>query len=156
MLKSTPQRHVRVPLSDGMDLRGLHVDPILVANDPAALRGALLCGEGLMLAADVDHGARSSSSATSGACCPRGTDPKSTSTPCSPRGQVPSPKIRAFVDFLLERLNFDADYMAVICPDKQRYEKLAHEASAAVAADLMRTAKPVTPMKARELVGARG
>lgn len=28
-----------------------------------------------------------------------------------------SPKVRAFVDFLVERLSFDADYMQVLCPD---------------------------------------
>ncbi len=31
-----------------------------------------------------------------------------------PGGQQ-SPKVRAFVDFLVERLNFDADYMFELC-----------------------------------------
>lgn len=35
-----------------------------------------------------------------------------------PRGRVQSPKVRAFVDFLVERLNFDADYMHMLCPDR--------------------------------------
>src|SRR3546814_16511829 len=34
-----------------------------------------------------------------------------------PRGQVTSPKIRAFVDFLVERLSFYTAYMQVLCPD---------------------------------------
>src|SRR3546814_14161501 len=34
-----------------------------------------------------------------------------------PRGQVTSPKIRAFVDFLVERQSFDPDSMQVLCPD---------------------------------------
>ena len=34
-----------------------------------------------------------------------------------PRGTVQSPKVRAFVDFLVERLNFDADYMQVLCEE---------------------------------------
>jgi hypothetical protein len=33
-----------------------------------------------------------------------------------PRGHVQSPKVRAFVDFLLERLNLDIDYMSMHCP----------------------------------------
>ena len=154
MLKSRRNGTFVWPLSDGMDLRDFTVDPILVANDPAALRGALLCGEGLMLAADVTMRAfvemghiRRVLSAWNG--------PEVDFNAVFPRGQVPSPKIRAFVDFLLERLNFDADYMAVICPDKQRYERIAHDASAAVAADLMRSAKGATPVEAREAVEAR-
>jgi hypothetical protein len=33
---------------------------------------------------------------------------------------VQSPKIRAFVDFLAERLTFDADAMQTLCPDRRR------------------------------------
>jgi hypothetical protein len=32
------------------------------------------------------------------------------------RGRMLSPKVRAFVDFLVERLKFDADYMLMTCP----------------------------------------
>jgi hypothetical protein len=32
------------------------------------------------------------------------------------RGRVPSPKVRAFVDFLVERLSFDVNYMQKSCP----------------------------------------
>ena len=39
-----------------------------------------------------------------------------------PRGHVQSPKVRAFVDFLVERLNFDTDYMEVLCPNRKCYE----------------------------------
>ena len=40
----------------------------------------------------------------------------------------------------LERHNFDADYMQVLCPDRQRYEKASREAAEAAAAtqDLLR------------------
>jgi hypothetical protein len=34
-----------------------------------------------------------------------------------PRGQGKSPKVRAFVDFLIERVKFDADYMETLCPN---------------------------------------
>ncbi|RYG12899.1 MAG: LysR family transcriptional regulator, partial [Burkholderiales bacterium] len=33
-----------------------------------------------------------------------------------PRGHTQSPKVRAFVDFLLERLNLEIDYMTAHCP----------------------------------------
>ena len=39
-----------------------------------------------------------------------------------PRGQAKSPKVRSFVDFLLQRLNFDTDYMEVLCPNRKCYE----------------------------------
>jgi hypothetical protein len=45
-----------------------------------------------------------------------------------PRGQGKSPKVRAFVDFLVERLSFDVDYMTALCPNGQCHEA-AHEAS---------------------------
>jgi hypothetical protein len=51
-----------------------------------------------------------------------------------PRGQVQSPKVRAFVDFLAERLNLDADYMRVLCEDSKRCEHLVKAAAAAEAA----------------------
>ena len=33
-----------------------------------------------------------------------------------PQAHARSPKVRAFVDFLLERLNLDIDYMSAHCP----------------------------------------
>ena len=124
-------------LTDGKRSSDYAIDPVLVANDPAALTGALLCGEGLMLNADVSVKAfaelghvRRVLAGWSG--------PEMDFNAVFTRGQVPAPKVRAFVDFLVERLNFDADYMQVLCPDRQRYEKVARNASAAVAADLMR------------------
>jgi hypothetical protein len=38
---------------------------------------------------------------------------------------VQSPKVRAFVDFLVERLNFDANYMEELCPIFQRQQEQA-------------------------------
>ena len=40
-----------------------------------------------------------------------------------PGGRMQSPKVRAFVDFLVNRLNFDADYMQVLCPHRKRLEE---------------------------------
>lgn len=102
-------------LDDGGGRRGFAINPILVANDPAALKGALLCGEGLMLGADVmvksavEHGlVKRVLAGWTGGDYPLSA--------VFPRGHVQSPKVRAFVDFLLERLNLDIDYMFTHCP----------------------------------------
>jgi hypothetical protein len=39
-----------------------------------------------------------------------------------PRGHAKSPKVRSFVDFLLQRLNFDTGYMEELCPNRKCYE----------------------------------
>lgn len=137
------------PLNDGTRETEFRVDPVFVANDPAALRGALLCGEGLMLASDImikpyvaqDYVRR---------ILAGWTGPEFDLNALFPRGQVQSPKVRAFVDFLVERLNFDVDYMQLQCPDRKRYqdaadEALAAEAQAALAReslDLMQAGEP--------------
>ncbi len=103
------------PLGDGETMTEYRIDPIMVANDPAGVRGALLCGEGLMLASDImvkgyaEGGyARRVLAGWSG--------PEVDLSAVFPRGRVTSPKVRAFVDFLVERLNLDADYMQLLCP----------------------------------------
>lgn len=103
------------PLDDGNGIKEYAVNPILVANDPAALKGALLCGEGLIIGADVmvkpfveqGYVQRVLAGWTGG-------DYELNAV--FPRGHVQSPKVRAFVDFLLERLNLEIDYMSEHCP----------------------------------------
>ena len=120
-------------LNDGVTEADFAVDPVMMANDPAPLRGALLCGEGLMLTAEamvrayVEHGLLQRVLAGW-----RGPDYDLNAV--FPRGQVQSPKVRAFVDFLVERLNLDADYMQVMCEDSERCQHLANAAAAVEAA----------------------
>jgi len=102
-------------LDDGNGMQAFPINPILVANDPAALKGALLCGEGLIVAADVmvkpfvEQGfvKRVLAGWTGGDYVLNAV---------FPRGHGQSPKVRAFVDFLLERLNLEIDYMSAHCP----------------------------------------
>ena len=102
-------------LDDGSGKRNFPINPILVANDPAAMKGALLCGEGVMIGADVmvrpfvEQGfvKRVLAGWTGG---------EYELNAVFPRGHARSPKVRAFVDFLLERLNLDIDYMSAHCP----------------------------------------
>src|SRR5262249_27344124 len=116
-------------LSDGKRAADYAIDPVMVANDPGALRGALLCGEGLMLISDVmikayaEHGLVQR-------VLGGWPGPEYDLNAVFPRGQVQSPKVRAFIDFLVERLNFDADYMRVLCEDGKRYQQLATAAVA--------------------------
>ena len=111
-------------LSDGERDIDFRIDPVFVANDYGAIKGALVCGEGLMLAADVmmkplaEHGFVQRVLAG-------WTGPEYEFNAVFPRGMVQSPKVRAFVDFLVERLNFDANYMEALCPIFQRQQELA-------------------------------
>ena len=51
-----------------------------------------------------------------------------------------SPKIRAFVDFLVERINFEADYMKALCPDSARCTEAMGKVSGDVVAEIERVA----------------
>ena len=111
------------------------VDPVFVANDPAGLRGALLCGEGLMLANDVMVKPYVEGGIIR-RVLPGWVGPEYELNALFPRGRVQSPKVRAFVDFLVEHLNFDADYMQLHCPGN----KMCPDEAAALAAKVARDA----------------
>jgi DNA-binding transcriptional LysR family regulator len=127
-------------LTDGKRTADFTIDPILVANDPDALRGALLCGEGLMLNAGISVKAFAEMGHLQRVLA-GWSGQEFEFNAVFPRGQVQSPKVRAFVDFLVERLNFDANYMQVLCPDRQRYEKVARDTTNTIAADLVRVGR---------------
>ncbi len=102
-------------LTNGADTNEYAVNPIMVANDPAPLQGALLCGEGIVLGSDM----------AMKPLVERGyvrrilagwTGPELDVNAVFTRGRVLSPKVRAFVDFLVERLTFDTDFMHMTCP----------------------------------------
>ena len=67
-----------------------------------------------------------------------------------PRGQGKSPKVRAFVDFLIERVKFDADYMQDLCPNHKCCEAELEVAlaTAAVASAGSSPAPVVSPVVA--------
>ncbi len=104
------------PLNDGTTTTDFRINPVLVANDPAALHPALLSGEGLMLTADVMVKAFAEQGYIQ-RVLPGWTGPSAEMNAVFPRGQGKSPKVRAFVDFLIERVKFDADYMETLCPN---------------------------------------
>lgn len=91
------------------------VEPQLVSNEISGLKGALLCGQGLMMAPDVlcrpfvEAGViRRVMAGWQG--------PSKPISAVFPRGHTLSPKVRVFVDFLVERINFDINWMANVCP----------------------------------------
>ena len=102
-------------LNDGGEPREFGINPILVANDPAALKGALLCGEGLIVGADVMVKPLVELGRVQ-RVLPGWSGGDYVLNAVFPRGQSQSPKVRAFVDFLLERVNLDIDYMLARCP----------------------------------------
>lgn len=103
------------PLHDGTRSTEFRIEPVFVANDPAGLRGALLAGEGLMLGNDIMMRPYAEGGYIR-RVLPAWNGPEFEMNAVFPRGRVQSPKVRAFVDFLVERLNFDAVYMQGICP----------------------------------------
>ncbi len=119
-------------LNDGNGPSEFRIDPVLVANDPGPLDGALLCGEGVTMASDfavkpyIEQGYVQR--VLSG-----WTGPEYDFSAVFPRGRSQSPKVRAFVDFLLERLNFDIDFMQKRCPILCRIKDEAFEAGLAAA-----------------------
>jgi DNA-binding transcriptional LysR family regulator len=118
------------PLNDGTKTTDFRINPVLVANDPAALHPALLMGEGLMLTADVMVKAYAERGYIQ-RVLPGWTGKSAEINAVFPRGQGKSPKVRAFVDFLIERVNFDADYMEELCPNHQCCEAELEAAAAA-------------------------
>jgi DNA-binding transcriptional LysR family regulator len=135
-------------LGDGRAQDDFRVDPVLVANDPGALTGALICGEGLLLSGDVMIKPFAEQGLVRRVLA-GWTGPEVDFNAVFPRGRVASPKVRAFVDFLVERLNFDSDYMMMLCPDKQR-ELAERHAAARAAGDN----DAVAPVPANDTIAA--
>lgn len=134
-------------LNDGVSDKEYTINPILVANDPAALKGALLCGEGVTLAADVmvkpyieiGRLQRVLAGWAGG---------EYELNAVFPRGHVQSPKVRAFVDFLVEHLNLEIDYMSERCPvlmcqEAERVKALEASETADTAAVVQRVLEEV-------------
>ncbi|HZH42500.1 MAG TPA: LysR substrate-binding domain-containing protein [Lysobacter sp.] len=115
------------PLDDGSRSHETRVEPVLVTNDPGPLVGAMLCGEGLVLASDLTIKAYVEQGLAKRVLA-GWTGPEMELNAVFPRGRVQSPKVRAFVDFLVERLTFDVDHMEMLCPNQRRACEAAAQA----------------------------
>lgn len=102
------------PLGDGGKLRDVPIEPALVANDPGALKGALISGEGLLLVSDLTAKDAIEKGQIKHVLADwRGPDLEFNAV--FQGGRLQPPKVRAFVDFLVERINFEASYMERRC-----------------------------------------
>jgi len=93
-------------LGDDGGMRDFNVSPVFVANDPAMLRLPLLSGLGLAVLSDqltLSHLAEGSVQRV----MPAWRGPCAALNVVYPPGRTPPRKVRAFVDFLAERLELD-------------------------------------------------
>jgi len=130
---TNPNRIVWQLGENGGELRDFPVSPLMLANDVSALNGALVCGEGLLLTGDVMAKPYIETGMVRRVLA-GWTGPEVDFNAVFAGGRLVSPKVRAFVDFLVDKLNFDASYMMAQCPAakfaQQQSEKLEAEASA--------------------------
>lgn len=122
------------PLTDGGDVHDFTVNPQLVANDPSALQWAVIQGEGLLLTGDVMAKALLEAGLVQRVLA-GWTGPEVDFNAVFAGGRLVSPKVRAFVDFLIERLNFDTDHMQTLC-SVQREAMAARSAGRIVRAQI--------------------
>src|SRR5690606_252225 len=112
--------------------RDFRIDPVMVSNDPGTLRTVLLDGEGIMLTTEVMVRAYVEQGLVQRVLASwRG--PEIELHALFPRGEVQSPKVRACVDFLVESLRLEENYMRALSDDNPRSQQLAAEAAAQAA-----------------------
>lgn len=114
--QSQNNRFVWSLAEDGGQMQEFAVNPLLVANDTAALNSMLVAGEGLMLSSDVMAKPFIESGMLRRVLA-GWTGPDYDFSAVFAGGGMVSPKVRAFVDFLVEKLNLDANYMLLQCPN---------------------------------------
>jgi len=92
-------------LGDGAQSEDLAIAPVIVMNEPSALRDAVLAGLGIALLPDrlaeplEEHGNLQR-------LLPAWAGPDAELNAVYPRDRVLPPKVRVFIDFLVERLSF--------------------------------------------------
>jgi LysR family transcriptional regulator for bpeEF and oprC len=114
--QSQNNRFVWSLAEDGGQMQEFPVNPLLVANDTAALNSMLVAGEGLMLSSDMMAKPFIESGMLRRVLA-GWTGPDYDFSAVFAGGGMVSPKVRAFVDFLVEKLNLDANYMLLQCPN---------------------------------------
>ena len=92
------------------------LNPLMVANDPLALGSLLVDGQGLMLSSDVMAKPYVESGLLTRVLA-GWSGPDHDFNAVFAGGRLVSPKVRVFVDFLVEKFNFDTHYMQLQCPN---------------------------------------
>jgi DNA-binding transcriptional LysR family regulator len=107
---------VEWPLTRDHEQLSAPLRPVAVASDPEALHAFLLAGNGLLMtnhlrvAADVAAGRLVR-------VLPDWDGPEPTLYAVRPSGRMQSPKVKAFLDFLAPRLNFEQSFGLPCSPD---------------------------------------
>ncbi|WP_263146610.1 LysR family transcriptional regulator [Pseudomonas sp. RIT-PI-AD] len=96
------------PLESDGQRQDYPIDPALVASDPEALYGALLAGQGILLTMGINMRPFLQQGLVR-RVLPAWNGPRPAFNALFPQGHTRSPKVRAFVDFLVERLCFDGE-----------------------------------------------
>ena len=120
------QRFTWTLAEHGGDMREFTVNPLLLANDPSALNAPMVAGEGLVLSSDV----MAKPFVEAGLVrrvLPGWTGPNYDFNAVFAGGRLVSPKVRVFIDFLVAKLNFDANYMLLQCPNAKRLADIEQE-----------------------------
>jgi LysR family transcriptional regulator, regulator for bpeEF and oprC len=101
------------PLSDGHRNEEFPVSPVFVCNDPFGLKPMLLAGDGMMLTSDVVVREELEAGAIR-RVLPAWSGPTLDLNAVFPHSRALSPKVRVFVDFLIERLRFERPRLAAV------------------------------------------
>jgi DNA-binding transcriptional LysR family regulator len=107
-------------LRNGRGERDFGIDPILVGNDPASLHGPLVAGVGLALMPDGYADESVDGNANLVRLLPDWHGQSAELFAVYPAGRAPAPKLRAFVDFIVEQLaqisciNVDREILAAV------------------------------------------
>ena len=99
-------------LSDGVQGEELTIAPVIVMNEPSALRNAVLAGLGLALLPDR-MAAPHEEDGSLQRLLPMWAGPNAELNAVFPRDRVLPPKVRVFIDFLVERLGFESSLHSV-------------------------------------------
>jgi DNA-binding transcriptional LysR family regulator len=91
------------PMTDGGELRDYEINPVIVADDPEALKEPLFAGAGLMMATDLIM-RRHADEGRVQAVLPGWLGRCPELHAVFPRGHIQPPKLRAFIDFLVSKL----------------------------------------------------
>lgn len=101
---------------EGGPMQDFTIHPLIVANDTCPLHPVLAAGEGLMLSSDVMAKPYVEAGLLQRVLA-GWTGPEYHFNAVFAGGRLVSPKVRVFIDFLVEKLNFDANYMLAQCPN---------------------------------------
>lgn len=113
---------------EGGTVQDFPINPLMVSNDLCPLSAILLAGEGLMLNSDVmakpfvEAGMLQRVLAS-------WSGPQYDFNAVFAGGRQVSPKVRVFIDFLVEKLDFDTHYMLQQCPNAKLAAHHTHQAA---------------------------